>query len=95
MNKRGFLLGFLSCLLLCGCAGFAYRVYGLEGANYSNGKLLAASPKDDKDFMECAPTATVKHPCVVMFAPEFFKLKQDFQDTQQKLKECQAGRQGT
>lgn len=90
MSWRNYLLGFLSCALLCGCAGFAYKSYGLDGVNYSNGKLLAISPKDDRPFMDCAPTAAVKHPCMVMFAKEFYALKTDFEDTQNRLKKCEA-----
>lgn len=91
MKAKDFILGFMCCALLFGCASFAYTTYGLDGVNYSNGKLLAAKPEGDKAFMECAPTAAIKHPCVVLFATEWFRLKQDFIDTQNKLKTCEAG----
>lgn len=88
---KHFLLGFAACLLLVGCAGFAYHYYGLEGVTYTNGKLLGPKPQDDLPFSNCEPTAQDKHPCVVMFAKDFFAFKLDYEDTQQKLKECQQG----
>lgn len=89
--KRWYVLGILSGLLLVGCAGFAFRYYGLEGATYREGTLLGPKPKDDLPFSQCEPTAAVKHPCVVMMAPEFFRLKTDYEDTKQQLKDCQQG----
>lgn len=89
MVKRSFLFGFLSCLFLLGCAGFSYRYYGLSGVSYESGILLGPKPKDDIPFSACAPNPENKNPCVVMFAKEFFALKLDYEDTKQKLKECQ------
>jgi hypothetical protein len=87
VNK--FSLGFVSCLLLFGCAGFTFRYYGLSGVSYSEGVLLGPKAKDDLPFSACAPNGESKNPCVVMFAKEFFALKLDYEDAKQKLKECQ------
>lgn len=86
---RAYLFGFLWCLILVGCAGFAYHYYGLDGVVYEHGMLLGPKPKDDLPFSKCAPNAETAHPCVVMFAKDFFAFKQDYEDTKQKLKECQ------
>ncbi len=101
--KRGFLAGFAFCALLAGCAGFSFRFYGLEGARYDNGKLLANSGEaDDLPFTRCQPSDADRHPCVVMLRPEFFRVKTDYEGTQSKLKtaekalaECRAGRPGS
>lgn len=81
----------LFALAMVGCAGFSYRYYGLQGVRYDEGKLLG--PKEDGstdlEFSMCAPSAQVKHPCVVMFAVEFQRFKLDYEDTKQKLEACQ------
>ncbi len=73
----------------CASAGYAYRYYGLEQVNYTEGKLLGPEPKLDLPFSACAPDDGMKHKCIVMFADELFRAKQDFEDTKQKLKECE------
>jgi hypothetical protein len=88
---RFFALGICFAFLLVGCAGFAFKYYGLEAASYDNGQLLGPTPEDDIPFKRCEPSATDRHPCVVMFAKEFQALKLDYLDTQQKLKDCQHG----
>ena len=92
IRKKSFLLGFLACLFIVGCAGFSYPFYGLDKVNYELGVLLGPEPKDDLPFAKCTPSLTTKNPCVVMFSKDFFALKQDFEDTQQKLKECEKGK---
>jgi len=89
--KWAFLAGWWVCLILVGCAGFTFRYYGLEGVRYEDGKLLGAEPKDDLPFSACAPDGRVKQKCVVMFVSEFFKLKTDYEDTKEQLKQCQQG----
>jgi hypothetical protein len=89
MVKRDFVIGFISCLFLVGCAGFSYHYYGLSDVSYDHGILLGPKPKDDLPFSKCAPTETSKNPCVVMFATDFFQFKQDYLDTQQKLIDCE------
>lgn len=79
-------------MLLTGCAGFSYTYYGLKDVDYTRGTLLAKDPNDDLAFSKCAPNASSKHPCIVMFAPEYFKMETDLKDTRQKLKDCQKGK---
>lgn len=86
---RQFALGFIACLFVVGCAGAGFRYYGLSGVNYNDGILMGPKEKDDLPFSRCAPTGNEAYPCVVMFAKEFFALKLDYEDTKQKLKECE------
>jgi hypothetical protein len=89
VGLRSFITGFCFAFLLIGCTGFSYKYYGLKDVNYSNGTLLGPEAKDDKPFMNCAPSASVKNPCVIIFANEFFKMKQDYLDTKTKLADCE------
>lgn len=94
VTPKGFVWGFLCCLLfLCGCAGWSYKYYGLSGVDYSRGILLGDKPANDLPFTTCEPNASTKNPCVILKADEFFKLKLDYEDTKQKLQDCQAGKQ--
>lgn len=77
--------------ILVGCAAFSYRYYGLDAVSY-DGKLLGPKPEDDISFMFCKPDETVKGKCVVMKADDFFRMKQDYNETKQRLIECQGGR---
>lgn len=86
---RSYLLGVASACLLAACAGFSYRYYGLAEVDYEHGTLLGPKEKDDLPFSKCAPNGEAKHPCVVMFTKDFMAFKQDYEDTKQKLKECQ------
>lgn len=79
-------------ILVTGCAGFSYRYYGLDDADYSRGTLRGPKPEQDLKFERCAPSQASKHPCVVMFATEFFRFKQDYEDTKQRLIECERDR---
>ena len=94
VGRIQFLLGMLFALLMIGCAGFAYRYYGMSGVFYQNGVLLGPKPSDDLPFERCAPTATSRNPCVVMFANEFFSLKTDYETTKRRLSECESARRG-
>lgn len=78
--------------MLTSCSSFAYKYYGLSGADFSRGTLLGDKPENDLPFGRCEPNSTLKNPCVVLFAEEFFKLKLDFTDTQNKLKACEASK---
>ena len=89
MVIRHVCLGLVVGVLLAGCASFIYRSYGLEGVSYKDGTLLGPKPADDLPFSTCEPTEGVKHPCVVMLAEEFFAFKLDYQDTQDRLKQCE------
>ncbi len=90
--RKSFLLGLFSAILLASCAGFSYRYYGLAGVGYEQGKLLGPKESDDLPFSKCAPNGESKFPCVVMFTKEFMAFKLDYEDTQQKLIDCQKGR---
>lgn len=92
MVRRSFALGILFGILLAGCAGMSFKYYGLSEVVYEHGQLLGPKPKDDLPFSACAPNAASKNPCVVMFSKEFFALKQDYEDTQNKLKECESNK---
>jgi hypothetical protein len=89
VKKRSFVVGFFSAIFLMSCAGMTVKYYGMAGVIYEHGKLLGPKDKDDLPFSKCAPTATSKNPCVVMFATDFHKLKQDYQDTKMRLIECE------
>lgn len=84
------MLGLLLGMALLGCAGFSYRYYGLGDVDYTKGTLLGDKPENDLPFATCEPSVSSKHPCVVLKADEFFRFKQDYQDTQNKLKECES-----
>lgn len=90
LGKAIYGAGVLSGLLLAGCAGFAFKYYGLDGVRYEDGKLLGPTADKDLPFSACAPTAGDKHPCAVMFAKEFFAFKQDYGDCKNQLKDCQS-----
>jgi hypothetical protein len=80
-------------LFITGCAGFAYRNYGMDGVDYSQGTLVGDVSSNDVPFSRCAPGPQIKHPCTVLFSPEFYAMKQELLDTRQKLKECEQARQ--
>lgn len=78
---KGIIIGFL--LAGCAAASFSYKYYGMQIASY-DGKLLGVKPEDDKDFTICKDNQ-----CVVMLTNDFFALKQDYMDLQNKLIACQ------
>lgn len=82
--KAGFLI--VLATLFCGCAspGFNYRYYGLSEMDFTKGFILGPEAKDDLPFDRCA-----KNGCVVMFAQDFFAMKLDFLDTQNRLTACE------
>ncbi len=84
----GLCFGFV--VLGCTAMTFNYQYYGLQSANY-DGKLLAVDPKDDKDLAMCAPDSAATGKCIVMLGADFYALKQDYMDCQQKLITCQKG----
>lgn len=88
--NRAFIVGFISCLVLTACAGAGFiKYYGLQDVAYEHGTLSGPFPADDLAFSKCAQSDPSKSNCVVMFAKDFFALKQDYEDTKQKLKECE------
>lgn len=84
-----FLVGFLSCLLLVGCAGFSYRYYGMQGVVYEHGMLLGPTERDDIPFSSCQPGVGIKNPCVVMLTKDYFAFKLDYEDLKQRLRTCE------
>lgn len=88
-----FIYGIVLGFLLAGCVGatFAWQYYSLSIASY-DGKLLAVEPANDKDFTICAPDSNVKGKCILMLAADFYALKQDYLDVQNKLIACEHGR---
>jgi hypothetical protein len=90
MGLRHLSLGLVIGVLLSGCAGFSYHYYSLSGADYTKGVLLGDAPEHDEPFVVCEPNVGAKFPCVIVKADEFFRMKQDYMDTKQKLKDCQS-----
>lgn len=88
MVKNGISVLMLLAVLI-GCAAFNYRYYGLGQVVYEHGMLLGPKPKDDLPFSQCAPNATTQHPCVVLFTKDFFAFKQDYEDLQIRLSDCE------
>ncbi len=87
---KGFYLGFFCCFVLsCATAAFNYKYYGMNLAQYKDGKLLGPEPKDDLPFERCAPTEADKGPCVVMFREDFFNMKEAYLRNEQALLDCQ------
>lgn len=89
VRVRAFLVGLTCGVLLWGCASFAFKYYGLEGVTYSDGKLLGPKPENDLPFSRCEPTPKERHPCVVLFTPEFKAFKTDYESCKTQLSDCQ------
>jgi hypothetical protein len=87
--RHAFLLGVLFSSLLMACAGAGFKYYGLHGVAYDRGTLSGPFKSDDLPFSKCDQSDQSKFPCVVMFAKDFYALKQDYEDTKQKLRECE------
>lgn len=89
---RNFLLGLICGLAVVACAAtFPYRHYGLDAASY-DGNLLGPESKDDLPLRVCAPDDQAKGKCVVLLTEEFFRMKQDYLDTKQRLIDCERNR---
>jgi len=71
------------------CTGAGVRYYGLRDVIFEHGVLLGPSEKEDLPFSKCAPNSETKFPCVILFAREFMAFKLDYEDTKQKLSECE------
>lgn len=89
--SRAFVAGLFCGLLLLGCAGFSYKHYGLAASTYE-GTLLAPEEKDDIPLKVCAPDENASGKCIVMIAGEFYRMKQDYLETQKRLIDCEKGR---
>lgn len=88
MVNKEFLV-FLLVFFALACSGMTFKYYGLSEVVYEHGKLLGPKESDDVPFSRCAPNAQTKNPCVVLFTNDFFSLKQDYEDTKMRLKECE------
>jgi hypothetical protein len=88
LNKH-YLLGFMSCVLVMGCAGFSYKYYGMKDVVWEHGALLGPKEKDDLPFSKCAPNSQSKFPCVVMFTKDFYAFKTDYEGLKIQLVDCQ------
>jgi hypothetical protein len=73
-------------LTLFACASFTYQYYGIIP---SKGVLLGKTPKEDQPLTVCEPDDQVKGKCVVLFTPEFERLRADLIDAQERLKACE------
>lgn len=94
LSGKAFVFGTLFGLFLAGCvsANFAYRWYYLEPVSY-DGKLLGPSPDKDIDLSVCKKDSKGAHSCVVMLKDEFKAVYLDYLDLQNRLAECQKGKQ--
>lgn len=89
---KNYLFGFISCVVLFSCAAattIPWPYFGLELAEYKNGKLLAIDPKNDLDISFCAPAPGKKGKCVVMDGPDFYAFKTDDLKCHSDLNSCQ------
>lgn len=75
--------------LLIACSGFSYKYYGMKDVSYEQGVLLGPNEKDDLPFSKCTPNTQTQYPCVVLFAKDFFAMKQDYEDTKNRLSACE------
>lgn len=91
IGSSKFLIGLFIGSILFGCAGvtFPYKYYDPEFVSYQ-GTLLGPTEADDIDGSVCAPSPSSKHPCVIMKASDFFAMKLEFQDMQNRLNYCQS-----
>lgn len=90
--RKFFCIGLIAGFMLLGCAGWAYKFYGMEGVVYEHGTLLGPKPQYDLPFTKCQPNGESKQPCIVIFSKDFYALKQEFLDLQMRLKECEKGK---
>lgn len=91
--RKSFALGMLAMALIMGCGGAGYRYYTLELPEYDKGKLKGPEEKEDLPMEVCKPNAADHAPCFVILSDEFFKIKRDLKDAQEKLKACEQGKQ--
>lgn len=92
---KGFWGGFFLASILWSCAAattIPWPYYGLQLAEYKNGKLLAVDPKDDKDISFCLPSNGQKGKCITMDGPDFYAFKADDLKCHTDLDACQRGR---
>ena len=91
---RSFFKGFVIASALWGCAAattLPWPYYGLQLAEYKNGKLLAIDPKNDKDISFCLPAGNQKGKCIAMDGADFYAFKADDLQCHSDLVSCQRG----
>lgn len=91
---KPFFKGFLLASVLWSCAAVTtipWPYYGLQLAEYKNGRLLAIDPKNDLDVSFCKPASGKKGKCIVMDGADFFAFKQDDLTCHSDLDACQRG----
>ncbi len=92
---KNFTLGIVVGFLILGCAAattIPWPYYGLQLAEYKNGKLLAIDPKNDKDISFCIPSNGQKGKCIAMDGADFYAFKTDDLQCHSDLKCWQSGR---
>lgn len=81
-----------SALWSCAAATtIPWPYYGLQLAQYKDGRLLAVDPKNDLDISFCQPASGKKGKCIVMDGGDFYAFKQDDLQCHVDLTACQKG----
>ena len=91
---KQFLAGIVVGFLVLGCAAattIPWPYYGLQLAQYKNGKLFARDPQNDKDISFCQPASGQKGRCIVMVGEDFYAFTQDDVTCHSDLISCQKG----
>lgn len=88
-TQKGYMVLVLGVLTACSTLAFNYKYYGLSAHNY-DGRLLAVKPEDDLSLKMCEPNDQYHGKCVVIMADEFFRMKQEYLDLENKLKDCES-----
>ena len=86
--KRRFALAAMIIGSFGSCSSFPYKHYGLDAASYE-GSLSGPEPKDDLPLSVCTPTEQEQGKCMVMLREEFYRMKQEYEDMQKRLKACE------
>ncbi len=75
-RKTGRPLWLIPILFLNACSTHNYHYYGMEGMDYSKGKMLGPTEADDLPFSACEPSEEDRFVCILMFSKEFFDMKE-------------------
>lgn len=85
-----FCAGVVAGVLIPACAttGFPYTAYGLD---MKDQELLAAqgSGASDEPLSVCDATAVSSSPCIVFLESDYLRLKQDYENQEIALQNCQ------
>lgn len=88
-DQKGYMILILGMLTACASLSFNFKSYGLQAQNY-DGKLLAAKPENDLSLKMCEPNDQYHGKCVVMMADEYYRMKTEHTDLEERLKDCEA-----